>query len=64
MAERSAVATGRTRHRRTTADRRRYGDFILVLKGHVLVDLIAIRHDWCQTCLGTGRDTTCTCTTT
>lgn len=63
MVEKSAIATGRKRNpHRAKANRRRYGDFILVLKGAVLVDIVAERHDWCQTCLGVRRGTgSCNC---
>lgn len=58
MVEKSAIASGRKRNpHRAKANRRRYGDFILVLKDNVLVDVVAERHDWCQTCLGVHRGT-------
>ncbi|HEY0819768.1 MAG TPA: hypothetical protein VGD46_13375 [Rhizobacter sp.] len=63
MVENSAIATGRKRNpHRARANRRRYGDFILVLKGSVLVDIAVERHDWCQNCLGVHRGTpSCDC---
>lgn len=62
MVEMSAIASGRKRNpQRSSANRRRYGDFILVLKGAVLVDVLAARHDWCQTCLGVKRGHDCAC---
>lgn len=57
MVEKSAIASGRTRDlRASNAKRRRYGDFILVLVGKTLVDVLVSRPDWCQACLGIERD--------
>lgn len=58
MVEKSAIASGRKRSKtQTRLNRRRYGDFILMLKGNVLVDITAIRH-WCPHCLGAHRSST------
>lgn len=62
MVEKSAIASGRSRNpHRSKANRRRYGDFILVLKGCVLVDIVVERTDWCPTCLGVERGTCTDC---
>lgn len=54
MVDHSGIASGRRRDRirPTTAKRRRYGDFILVLKDGTLVDILTTNAGWCLTCLG------------
>lgn len=53
MVENSAIATGRRKNQnRARANRRRYGSFILVLMGHVLVGVYCNDPKWCPKCLG------------
>jgi hypothetical protein len=54
--ERSGLASGRSRHRFGPSNgttRRRYGDFLLILRGPVLIDIVALQRRSCRTCLGT-----------
>lgn len=55
MVENSVIASGRRRNgsqRDTQLKRRKYGSFVLVLKGHVLVGLYTTEPNWCIHCLG------------
>lgn len=61
MVEQSALATGRTRHaKKDGAKRRRYGDVILMLRGHTVVDLAVLKQNYCKQCLGVEPGD-CTC---
>lgn len=48
MARLSANASGNFNHQR-----RRYGDFILMIRDDTVVDINCIREDYCLDCLGT-----------
>lgn len=63
MVENSAIASGRRRsksHRENVLKRRRYGSFVLVLKGHLLVGIYTPETNWCPECLGTRINCSCT----
>lgn len=61
MVEKSALATGRTRHaKKGGAKRRRYGDVVLMLRGHTVVDVAVLRQNYCRQCLGVDP-TNCSC---